>query len=102
MKIPSLDELLKQSSIVKENFEKAQNELRNSKVTGESGAGMVKITMNCAHEALSVSIDDALFQQEKIILEELITSAINDTSKKIKEHTQLAMNNLSSIMDLKK
>ena len=39
--------LMKQAQQMQERMKKAQAELANVEVEGESGAGIVKVTMNC-------------------------------------------------------
>ena len=41
-------------------MQKAQEEMATTTVTGESGAGLVKITMTCKHEVRALEIDDSL------------------------------------------
>ena len=55
-----LGQLMKQAQKMQESMAKAQEELANMEVTGESGAGMVSIVMNGKHEVRRVNIDDSL------------------------------------------
>ena len=41
--------LMKQAQAMQDNLKKAQDELAFVEVTGESGAGLVKITITCKH-----------------------------------------------------
>jgi DNA-binding YbaB/EbfC family protein len=93
-------------------MQKVQNELVNIEVTGESGAGLVEIIMTGRHDAKKTNIDDSLFTSYKIIsssnelesfkniLEELITSAINDAVKKIENNLKNRMNDISQDMNI--
>ena len=45
-----LGNIMKQAQQMQENMQKAQEEIARLEVTGESGAGMVKITMTGKHE----------------------------------------------------
>ena len=56
-------------------------------VQGESGAGMVKVTMNCRYEVKRVEIDAGLLSEDKEILEDLLAAACNDTVRRV-EATQ--------------
>ena len=53
-----IGQLMKQAQEMQENMKKAQDELSNITVTGESGGGMVTVTMTCKHEikALKLSL----------------------------------------------
>jgi nucleoid-associated protein EbfC len=75
--------LMRQAQQMQENMQKAQAELADIEVVGESGAGMVKVTMNGKHEAKKVSIEPKLLGEDKDMLEDLLTAAINDGVRKI-------------------
>ena len=61
--------------------------MANIEVQGESGAGMVKVTMNCRYEVKRVEIDPSLLSEDKEILEDLLAAACNDTVRRV-EKTQ--------------
>ena len=68
---------------MQENMRKMQEDLARMEIVGESGAGLVKVTMNGKHEARSVAIDNTLLSEDKEILEDLIAAAINDAARKV-------------------
>lgn len=94
--------LMKQAQQMQENMKKAQDELAQVEVTGESGAGMVKVVMTCHHAVKRVSIDDSLLgdAEDKEMLEDLIAAAINDAQRKVEETTQQRMAGFSAGMNL--
>ena len=92
--------LMKQAKEMQANMEKAQAELANLEVTGESGGGLVKITMTGKHEVRRVVIDDSLLQDDKDMLEDLVAAAINDAAHKVETTTQERMSGLTSGMNL--
>jgi len=55
-----IGQLMKQAQQMQANLKKAQEEMAAVFVTGESGAGMVRVTMNCQHQVRTVEIDDSL------------------------------------------
>ncbi|MFT7235465.1 MAG: DNA-binding YbaB/EbfC family protein, partial [Methylophagaceae bacterium] len=69
--------LMKQAQQMQANMEKAQQELANLEITGQSGGGMVTIVMTGKHDVKRVSIEDALFNDDKDMLEDLIAAAVN-------------------------
>jgi DNA-binding YbaB/EbfC family protein len=75
--------LLKQAQAVQENLQKAQAQVAQITATGESGGGMVKVTLNGKHEAVRVQVDPALLSEEREMLEDLIAAAINDATHKV-------------------
>jgi DNA-binding YbaB/EbfC family protein len=95
-----LGNLMKQAKEMQENMEKAQAELANLEVTGESGGGMVKVTMTGKHEVRRVSIDDSLLADDKDMLEDLVAAAINDASHKVETTTQDRMSGLTNGLNL--
>lgn len=91
-----LDNIMKQAQQMQEKMQKAQEEIANMEVIGESGAGLVKITMTGKHDVKSVVIDPSLLGDDKDILEDLIAAAINDASRRIENMTQEKMSGLSA------
>jgi len=95
-----LGNLMKQAQEMQANMEKAQAELASLEVTGESGGGMVKVTMTGKHEVRRVSIDDSLLADDKDMLEDLVAAAINDAVHKVEATTQERMSGLTSGINL--
>ena len=86
--------LLAQAQKMQKNVERLQNELGNIEVTGEAGAGAVKVTTTCKHEARRVEIDAKLLTgdpDDKEMLEDLIAAAINDATHKAEALSQQKM-----------
>lgn len=73
--------LMKQAQQMQENMKKAQDELANIEVDGQSGAGMVKVTMTCSHEVRRIVIDPSVMD-DKEMLEDLIAAAFNDAVRR--------------------
>lgn len=96
----SIGNMMKQAQQVQENMKKMQDELANVEVEGQSGAGMVKVTMTCRHDVKSVSIDDSLLGDDKDMLEDLIAAAMNDAVRRVESTTQEKMAELTSGMGL--
>ena len=81
--------LMKQAQAMQESMQKAQEELASLEVTGESGGGMVKVTMTGKHEVRRVAIDDSLMADDKDMLEDLVAAAINDATHKVEATTRV-------------
>jgi DNA-binding YbaB/EbfC family protein len=92
--------LMKQAQAMQANMQRAQAELATMEVGGESGGGMVKVTMNGKHEVSRVSIDPSLSGDDKDMLEDLIAAAINDAVRKVERTTQEKMGGMMSGMNL--
>lgn len=80
-----LNELMQQAKQMQERFHKAQQDLEKLVVAGESGAGLVKISMNGRHDVTRVRLNDSLMKEEKVVVEDLIAAAINDAVRKLEE-----------------
>ena len=50
--------LMKQAQAMQENLKRAQDELASIEVEGQSGAGLVKVTMTCKHDVKRIRIDE--------------------------------------------
>jgi DNA-binding YbaB/EbfC family protein len=81
-------------------MQRVQEEVARAEVTGESGAGLVKIVMNGRHDVKSVAIDDSLMEEEKEILEDLIAAAVNDAVRKVETNTKDQMSKVTAGMQL--
>lgn len=100
MKNP-LGALMQQAQEMQEKFQKAQEELAKTEVLGESGGGLVKVTMNGKREVLRISIDDSLFKEDdKEILEDLVAAAFNDAVHKVAALKQEKMSELTGGIQL--
>jgi nucleoid-associated protein EbfC len=83
--------IMKQAQAMQDKMQKVQAEIAGMEVTGEAGAGLVKITMLGNHNVRRVSIDDSLMQDDKDMLEDLIAAAINDAVRRVDETSKEKM-----------
>jgi DNA-binding YbaB/EbfC family protein len=95
-----LGDLMKQAQEMQERMQKMQEELANAEVLGESGAGMVKITMTGRHDVKRVEIDDSLLTEDKEVLEDLIAAAVNDAVRKVEQFNQEKAGGLAAGINL--
>ncbi len=96
----NLGNMMKQAQMMQENMRKMQENLASIEVEGQSGAGMVKVTMTCRHDVKRVSIDNSLIGDDKEMLEDLVAAAFNDAVRKVETTTQEKMSALTSGMGL--
>ncbi len=92
--------LMKQAQQMQENMRKAQEELALVEVEGQSGAGLVKITMTCKHLVKKIAIDPSLLGEDKDMLEDLLVAAMNDAAAKAEAATQAKMQGFTAGMNL--
>lgn len=79
----ALGNLMQQAQKIQDDLKKAQEELANLEVQGESGGGLVTIIMNGKREVKKVSIDDSLVGDDRDMLEDLVAAAMNDAVQKV-------------------
>jgi len=95
-----LGDLMKQAQQMQENMKIMQEQLATVEVVGQSGAGMVKVTMTCGHDVKSVSISQSLLGEDKEMLEDLIAAAMNDAVRKVETTIKEKMSGLATGMGL--
>ena len=81
-------------------MQKAQAEIAAMEVTGESGGGMVKVTINGRHEAKRVQIDPSVPLDDREMVEDLVAAAINDAVHRLESVSQERMSGLMGGMEL--
>ena len=92
--------LMKQAQAMQDNLRKAQEELATIEVEGQSGAGLVKVTMTCKHDVKRVVIDPSLLDEDKDMLEDLVMAAVNDAVAKAEATSQAKMAGFTAGMNL--
>jgi len=95
-----LSALMKHEQKLQENMRKAQEELANIDVEGQSGAGLVKVTMSCKFKVKKVAIDPSLLGEDKDMLEDLVMAAMNDAVAKAEATTQAKMAGFTAGLNL--
>ncbi len=95
----NMGNMMKQAQMMQERLQKAQAEIASMEVTGESGAGMVKVTMNGSHEVRRVEIDDSVFE-DKEIAEDLIAAAFNDATRRVEVQSKEKLSAVTGGMQL--
>jgi len=90
--------LMKQAQAMQDNMKKAQDELGSIEVTGESGAGLVKVTMTCKHEVRRVTIDPSLLADDKEMLEDLVAAAFNAALRRAEDTSSEKMGKITAGM----
>ncbi len=91
--------LMQQAQKMQQEMEKAQAELANMEVTGEAGGGLVKVTMTGRHAVKRVEIDPSLLEDREM-LEDIVTAAINDAVNRITSSTQDRMSDMTAGINL--
>lgn len=91
-----INELMKQAQKMQEKMQEAQGDLKDVEVTGEAGAGLVKVVMDGRHDVKRVAIDDSILSEGKEMLEDLVAAAVNDAVRKVETETRDKMSSMAS------
>ncbi len=92
--------LMKQAQQMQEKMQRMQEEVAKMEVQGESGGGMVKVSMTGKHEVRRIMLDDSLMTDDKEMLEDLIAAAINDAVRRVEVNQQEKMSGITAGMNL--
>ena len=87
----NIGNMMKQAQALQQNMQKVQLEIAALEVIGESGGGMVRVTMTGKHEVKRVQIEPAVIGDDREMLEDLVAAALNDAVHKVEARTQEKM-----------
>ncbi|NOT11370.1 MAG: YbaB/EbfC family nucleoid-associated protein [Methylococcaceae bacterium] len=96
----ALGNIMQQAQKMQDDFKRAQEELANMQVLGESGGGLVTIVMTGKREARKVTIDSSLVGEDKDMLEDLVAAAINDAVNKVAKMKKEKMSSITAGLPL--
>ena len=97
----NMQAMMKQAQMMQQKLADAQKELEEMEIEGESGGGMVKVVCNGKKVISSISIDPKAVDPDDVeMLEDLITTAFNEASKKADEMVQKGMSEVTGGLGL--
>jgi DNA-binding YbaB/EbfC family protein len=96
----NIGNMMKQAQAMQANMQKVQAEIALLEVVGESGGGMVKVTMTGQHNVKRVQLEPAVVTEDREMLEDLIVAATNDAVKKVEAAVQVKMSSVMGGMQL--
>ena len=96
----NIGQLMKQAQQMQENMRRMQEQLGTLEVEGQSGAGMVKVQMNCKHEVKRISIDPSLLGEDREVLEDLVAAAFNDAARRVESTIAEKMSGMTAGLGL--
>jgi DNA-binding YbaB/EbfC family protein len=91
---------MQQAQRMQDEMKRAQEELAQTEVEGQSGAGLVKVVMTCKHDVRRVSIDPSLLGDDRDMLEDLVAAAFNDGVRRADEVSAEKMGKITAGMPL--
>ena len=92
--------LMQKAQKMQEDMKRAQEELANTEVEGQAGAGLVKVVMTCKYDVRRVAIDPTLVGDDKDMLEDLVAAAFNDAVRRAESVSQEKMSAITAGMPL--
>jgi DNA-binding YbaB/EbfC family protein len=92
--------LMQQAQKMQENLASVQEEIALAEVHGESGGGLVKVTMNGKRMVQKLEIDESLLTEDRDMLEDLVAAAFNDGVAKVAALKKERMSSLTGGLDL--
>ncbi len=95
-----MGKLMQQAQKMQEKMQEAQEEIASMEVSGSAGGGMVTVTMNGRHEVQRVAIDDSVVGDDREMLEDLVTAAVNDAVQKVEAETKERFSGMAGGMGL--
>ena len=98
-----MTKVMKQAQEMQSKVSEVQDRLNEILVNGESGAGLVKVTMTAKGDLTNLEIDPTIFNPtEKEVVEDLIIAAVKDADEKSANRTRQEMEKISSDLGLPK
>jgi len=97
----NLGQMMKQAQEMQSRMAEMQKRLETEEVSGQSGGGMVRVTLTGKGEARRISIDPKIVDaSEKEVLEDLIVAAVNDARAKVEARLSEEMAKLTGGLNL--
>ncbi|MFP5356895.1 MAG: YbaB/EbfC family nucleoid-associated protein [Gammaproteobacteria bacterium] len=96
----ALGQIMRQAQAMQENMKRVQDEIARMEVTGESGAGLVRVTLTGRYQARKVQISPEALGEDREFLEDLVAAAINDAAQKVEAATRDKMAAVTGGMQL--
>jgi len=96
----AIGNLMKQAQQMQENMRRMQEQLGQTEVEGQAGAGLVKVTMTCRHDVRRVQIDPSVAGDDRELLEDLVAAAMNDAVRRVEATVQEKMAGVTAGMPL--
>ena len=95
-----IGDIMQQAQKMQAELARVQEQIAEREVIGESGAGLIRVTMTGRHDVRRVEIDPSVLQEEKVVLEDLLAAAVNDAVRRVEESNREAMAEVTGGMSL--
>jgi DNA-binding YbaB/EbfC family protein len=97
----SISKLFNYGKKIQENMAKIKNELKTMTIEATAGGGMVTVIVNGEGHILSLKIDPTIINPNDVeMIEDLVTSAVNDGLRKSREAMTEKMGKIAGEMSI--
>jgi nucleoid-associated protein EbfC len=96
----NMDDIMKQAQGMQAKMQELQEQVAKIEVEGQSGAGMVKVTMTGRNDVRKIVIDPSLMSEEKELLEDLLAAAVNDAVRRVEEEKNRKLGSLTAGLNI--
>ena len=96
----NLSQMMKQAQEMQGKMQEMQARMEEEEMTGQSGAGLVSVTLNGKGEMRGLKMDASLKDGDIEVMEDLILAAHNDAKRRVEEYTQEEMSKLTGGLNL--
>jgi DNA-binding YbaB/EbfC family protein len=94
-------DIMKQAQVLQQRFQEAQGKVELVEAEGQSGGGMVKVTLNGKGMATAIHLDPTIVDPKDTgMLEDLLRAAINDARTKVDARVADEMSKLTGGLPL--
>ena len=90
-----LGNIYKQAQEMQKKMAQVQEELKNTKIEGQSGGGMVKVLVNGKKDLLSIDINESIMKEDKEMLEDMVLAAVNQAMKNSEKKAEEMMKSVT-------
>lgn len=96
----AMGDLLRQAQELKDRLQRVQQELEALEVRGESGGGLVRVSMSGRHQVRRIDIDASLYGEDRTLLPDLVAAACNDAARRVDAAVQERMRGMQGALGL--
>ena len=87
--------IYKKAQQMQKKMAEVQEEMKNTKVEGQSGDGMIQVVVNCKKDLLSIDIDKNILSEDKEMIEDLIIVAVKQAMSNADQKAEEMMKNVT-------
>ncbi len=92
----NMNDVLRQAQLMQKKMAKVQQDLAEKTIETSAGGGSVKVVMTCKHDLKKITIDPQVLETpDAEMLEDLISTAVNEAIRIGREVTEREMNAIS-------